>query len=268
MRLTSCRAGAAMKPDANRNKVVLAFKKAIEATFDEAMWIELGYLTDSADAITSHRRLLRSLDWNDPDYPANVLQMVPRVLGPNHENLRVAEEFVGLEAWLRENDSSLYEELYSGPGTVTLDEVEGAAEKLGVVELMKHAARIRKGIRDDPEQAIGSAKELLETVLRTVLSDESQKPSEDIPKLLRRAQKELELHPQDVDGKLPGADTIRRTLSNLAQVVVGVAEVRTLYGTGHGRLQARELEVAHARLVVNAAVTLATFLLEVSEARR
>ncbi len=66
----------------------------------------------------------------------------------------------------------------------------------------------------------------------------------------------------------PGRDTIRRTLSNLGQVVIGVAEVRKLYGTGHGnRYQLRELEIAHARLVVNAAVTIATFLMEIARER-
>jgi len=45
--------------------------------------------------------------------------------------------------------------------------------------------------------------------------------------------------------------------------VVGVAEMGNLYGTGHGRSSAAELERAHARLVVNAAAMLATFLIEV-----
>jgi hypothetical protein len=53
------------------------------------------------------------------------------------------------------------------------------------------------------------------------------------------------------------------TLSNLGQVVIGVAELRTLYGTGHGRSKAPELEIAHARLVVNAAICVTSFLVEV-----
>ena len=61
---------------------------------------------------------------------------------------------------------------------------------------------------------------------------------------------------------------MRRTLSNLGQVVLGVAEIQTLYGTGHGRIKSRELEIAHARLVVNAAVSIATFFAEVWQDRR
>ncbi len=43
------------------------------------------------------------------------------------------------------------------PGGHLLDDVD------------EHAARIRRGLVDDPAQAIGSSKELLETVLKAVL---------------------------------------------------------------------------------------------------
>lgn len=82
---------------------------------------------------------------------------------------------------------------------------------------------------------------------------------------MKRVQKKLKLDPAAAGGQT-GAETIRRTLSNLGQVVVGVAEVRNLFGTGHGRSRAAELERAQAKLVVNAAVTLATFLTDIFRA--
>lgn len=115
------------------------------------------------------------------------------------------------------------------------------------------------GITDDPSQAIGSAKELLETVLKTVIGDHEQKSRQDIPELLKKAQAQLDLDPRSASG----SETLRRTLSNLGQVVHGVAELRSLDGTGHGCSKSRELEVAHARLVVNSAITIAAFLLEI-----
>jgi hypothetical protein len=115
----------------------------------------------------------------------------------------------------------------------------------------------------DPELAIGSAKELLESVLKTVTGDHSQKPVDDIHVLLKKAQQQLNLDPRGTNVAAPGAESLKRTLSNLGQVVIGVAELRTLYGTGHGRSKSIELELAHARLVVNAAISIATFLLEV-----
>jgi hypothetical protein len=242
-----------------RNKKIVALQRAIVALFDDGRWRELGYLTNSIDAIQSHSRLLRSLSWGDDDYPGCVFQILPRVLGPNDVNMSVVENFVGLEAWLRENDPRLHSELYGDP-TIPLEQVEAASTVLDVSELNRHAARIRRGIQEDPEQALGSAKELLESVLRTILEDHAAKPYEDIPALLKRAQQKLGLDPKSAQ---PGAETLRRTLSNLGQVVVGVAELRTLYGTGHGRSKVPELEIAHVRLTVNAAISVASFLVEV-----
>lgn len=55
--------------------------KAIEATFAKGDWLALGLLTDSDDIVRNHRRLLRSLDWGDDDYPGNVMEVLPAVLG-------------------------------------------------------------------------------------------------------------------------------------------------------------------------------------------
>lgn len=120
-----------------------------------------------------------------------------------------------------------------------------SASILAVGELETHVRRIRGTVHDDPALAIGSAKELLETVLRTILGEYGAQPAGDIHDLLKRVQKKLKLDPSSADGQ-PGAETIRRTLSNLGQVVVGVAEVRNLFGTGHGRSRAAELERAQA----------------------
>jgi len=129
-----------VKANPNPNKVILALKRAIVATFDDGKWRELGYLTDSIEVISGHGRLLRSLYWNDDDYPGNVLAVLPRVIQDDPEKLRVVEEFVNLEEWLRENDPTLHGEVYEG-AVVPLDEVEAAACTLDIVELNKHAAR-------------------------------------------------------------------------------------------------------------------------------
>jgi len=251
-----------MKKDANPNKIILALQRAIVATFDDGKWRELGYLTDTVETISGHPRLLRSLGWGDPDYSGNVFSILPRIIADDDERLKAIEEFVGLEEWLKENDSKLYAEIYDGPSVVPLEHVEETAKTLDILELNKHAARIRKGIREDPEQAIGSAKELLETILKVILETEEKSTKGDIPKLLKAALKNIGLDPKTVGKTIPGNEIIKRTISNLGQVVIGVAEVRNLYGTGHGRAQSKELEIAHARLVVNAAISVATFLLE------
>lgn len=165
-----------MRKDVSRNKLYLALKRAIEPKFGEAEWLELGYLTEHVDLIQEHPRLLRSLVWGDPDYPSNVIEVVPKILGESLENLPTVEEFVGLEGWLKENDERLYGDLYGGD-VVSLEQIEKAGAISGVAELNRHASRIRQSIRSDPEQSIGSAKELLETVLKTILGEYGRKHS-------------------------------------------------------------------------------------------
>lgn len=150
---------------------------------------------------------------------------------------------------------------------VPFAEILRAESKHDLVELGRHCERIRSAIDQDPEQAIGSAKEMLETVLKTVIEDHDPKSPDDISALLKKARAKLDLDPKAPDGVSLAADSLRRTLSSLGQIVIGVAEVRNIYGTGHGRSRSHELETAHARLVVNAATSIATFLLEVWQAR-
>jgi hypothetical protein len=250
-----------MKRSFSRDKAILALQRAIKATFDDGRWQELGYLVGKHDTVVGHGRLLRSLHCGDDDYGGCIFDVLPELLGADFRNLRTVEEFVGLREWLRQKEPKLYAELYDDAPepVVSLEHVEEAAGIHDVLERNRHAARIRHGIAEDPAQAIGSAKELLETVLKTVIREHGQKSRADIPELLKKAQAKLDLDPKSASG----SETLRRTLSNLGQVVHGVAELRSLYGTGHGRSKSRELEIAHARLVVNAAITIATFLLEI-----
>jgi hypothetical protein len=248
----------------SRSKLIVALKRLIEARFTEGDWRELGHLTGTAEIIERHPRLLRSLGWGDSDYGGCVMEVIPRVLDRAEGGANAVIAATNLRPWLEENEPGLHAELFGGE-TVPLDDVAEASSLLAVGELESHVRRIRATIHDDPALAVGSAKELLETVLRTILGEFGEQPVGDIQELLKRVQRKLKLDPASADGR-PGAETIRRTLNNLGQVVVGVAEVRNLYGTGHGRSRAAELERAHAKLTVNAAVTLATFLIDVFRA--
>jgi hypothetical protein len=52
-------------------------------------------------------------------------------------------------------------------------------------------------------------------------------------------------------------------LNNLASISNGLAEIRNLYGTGHGKhARSKGLQRRHARLAVGAASTLGVFLFE------
>lgn len=141
---------------------------------------------------------------------------------------------------------------------------------LDVKHLNVYVDRIKASVDTDPALAIGSMKELLEATFKTMLLGQAIafNSSDDIPQLLKAVQKSLELAPEDIADSRRGADIIRRTLSNLGQIVVGISELRNLYGTGHGRhATSRGLGPRHARLVVGAGATLCVFLLETYEHR-
>ena len=126
-------------------------------------------------------------------------------------------------------------------------------------------SRMEEAATKDPDLAIGTAKEFVETCCNTILEDRgvsiSGKP--DLPQLTKRTSSVLRLTPEDIPEKAKAVGKIRRVLSNLASITQGLAELRNSYGTGHGRsARRRGLNSRHAKLAVGAAATLGVFLLE------
>lgn len=106
---------------------------------------------------------------------------------------------------------------------------------LDTEHLYIYVDRINAAIETDPSLAIGSTKELIEATLKTILNGHKlnyDDKKDDILKLLKQVQKVLELAPKEVDDSKKGAEVIKRVLSNLGSVAVGIAELRNLYGSG------------------------------------
>ena len=125
--------------------------------------------------------------------------------------------------------------------------------------------RMESSIYDDPALAIGTAKELVETVCRTVLSQRKidAPVTLDLPQLVKLTAKELKLTSSDVDYQEEASETIRRLLGNLGAISASLAELRNRFGTGHGKpADVKGLSPRHAKLAVGAASTLAIFFHE------
>lgn len=130
--------------------------------------------------------------------------------------------------------------------------------------------RMDVAVVNDPGLAIDTAKELIETCCKTILTERNVPFSKnaDIPELVKLTSKELELTPSDIPEKAKAAETIKRLLSNLASITQGIAELRNHYGTGHGKAaDSKGLQSRHAKLAVGAASTLAVFLTETHNER-
>lgn len=142
--------------------------------------------------------------------------------------------------------------------------------KSAATYVAQQITRMESAIYEDTSLAIGTSKELVETICRTILSERGKaidgKP--DLPKLVKATVKELELAPENIPDHAKAVETIRILLSNLATITNGIAELRNKYGTGHGKeATAKGLDARHAKLAVGAASTLAVFLLETHQDR-
>lgn len=152
--------------------------------------------------------------------------------------------------------------LSGGPRLSALTE---HARTLDANHLAEQIRRLEASVESDPSLAIGTAKELIETCCKTILSERG-KPlagTPEISALTKATLKELELVPEGVPDSARGGDVIKRLLSNLGTIGNGLAELRGLYGTGHGKHgRSTGLRPRHAKLAVGAAATLAVFLFE------
>lgn len=130
--------------------------------------------------------------------------------------------------------------------------------------------RMWDNVGDDPDASIGAAKEAIEATAKHVLlqAGETLGVAEKMPALIARSQDALGVHARSVDGSKQAADAIKTVLGSLAQVALGVNELRRDYGSGHGRpKRAAGLSGRHARLAAQAADAWVRFMLDTAEAR-
>ena len=73
---------------------LIALRNRIVNGFYVGHWEELGLLTDGTDFIDHHPRLLRSLSFQDDDYPGNALIVLRQIVEQNFRNLSIMESYV------------------------------------------------------------------------------------------------------------------------------------------------------------------------------
>lgn len=145
------------------------------------------------------------------------------------------------------------------------------AKSINTEYISKQLNRMQTSIDLDPELAIGTAKEFVETICKTLLI-EMRVPINnkcDLPDLVKLVRENLELLPNNIPEKAKGYETIKRVLSNLATIAQGLCELRGFYGTGHGKsANTGGIKPRHARLTVGAATTLGVFLYETYQEKK
>ena len=150
-----------------------------------------------------------------------------------------------------------------GSGTAINQTAETLKEKFSSEYLSRQIDLMVKMQNTDPTNAIGMAKELIESCCMTVL-DELGIPytkNDDVPQLADKALTALNLLPSNVQPTDRGADAIKAVLGNLRAIPTKLAEIRNPFGSGHGKSASFQgLEVRHAKLAVGSSITFVDFI--------
>ncbi|MGH9891755.1 MAG: abortive infection family protein [bacterium] len=210
------------------------------------------------DSGTSKAKKLRSFWLKESDYVVGTL-LASLIDYKTSRNSPSNVEDETLEEKCREIATRLL------AGSPRLGALKKRAEILDERHLAEQIRRLEASVESDPSLAIGTAKELVETCCKTILAERG-KPvvgTPEMPALTKATLKELKLVPEGVPDGTRGAEVIKRLLANLGTIGNGLAELRGLYGTGHGKHGGTAgLKARHAKLAVGAAATLAVFLFE------
>jgi AbiJ N-terminal domain 3/Abortive infection C-terminus len=135
--------------------------------------------------------------------------------------------------------------------------------------LEEHLVRIRDSLGSDPAAAISSSKNLVESLFRIILdrSGVAYGQREDIPQLYRHIADLLELKADSVPESAKGSESAQQILRTLVTTIQSLAELRNVLGIGHGQSTRSVALARHARLALNATVTVAEFVLDTWQAR-
>ena len=137
--------------------------------------------------------------------------------------------------------------------------------------IQEHLDRLNAVGDSDPALAISCAKSLIESTTKLVLEElgETYSVKDDLPALVKGAQKALEVHPETIAPTKKGRQTILAAMGNLSQIATRVAELRNEYGIAHGQVHPTyNLGPRHAHLVVGMAMVYCRFLIETLFSRR
>ena len=147
-----------------------------------------------------------------------------------------------------------------------LDEYERLDDPQVVSE---HLRRIDRDLKNDPSGAIGSSKELVESVCKAILDDYGEPYGrDDLPDLYKKVAKVLRLNSEAVPTDRKGSKAAVKTLRALVTTIQSLAELRNTIGSGHGQTTRSPALSRHARLAFNSAVAVAEFLLDTWQVRR
>lgn len=184
----------------------------------------------------------------------------------NQESMQKAKEYQGLHAKCRQVIERV---------SVTALPIGSVGEKLkerfSSEYLTAHIDLMIKMQTENPTEAIGKAKELIESCCKTILEEcqSSYDKHWTVSQLVKETMKKLCISAEGIDTNTSEGKTIKAIMGNLQGVAGGIAELRNAYGSGHGKSASyKGLSVRHAKLAIGSSITLVDYLWDTFEWRR
>ncbi|MDA8331245.1 MAG: abortive infection family protein [Candidatus Dormibacteraeota bacterium] len=204
-----------------------------------------------------------AIDWTDWDQVRRYLRVVERV----RDECTEPESLRRLDTMLRRDGFEI-----DGRGVIGLRQMVLTEEVVRGLPpesaIPGHLERMWASVEERPEQAISAAKDAIEATAKHALAvlGVALSGRERFPDLIQLVQKGLKLHPATVAPTQEGADAIKKVLGGLANIALGVDDLRNLYGDGHGR-PTRQLRLTprHSGLAARCADAYVRMLLETLE---
>jgi len=248
-----------------RDLRLIAIKEAFLKASHDINWTEVGMLTRCKDIIASEDRLERSRLFGDPDYDEHVLNVLEGAVDRDPQNESILVQYVQSKlTGPYVEDSPVRDRLQKIADHLDAIRVIGADDLSEHPHIAAHVNRIKGDVIDDPESAIGSSKDLVESALKTFLDKpDSELKGQSIPQLTKAARNKLTRGL----GNLERDDDLLKMLSNFGQILDSIATVRNKYGTGHGHGPSHEFDLPQPYVVLaaNSAISMAIFLTQMHD---
>ncbi len=140
---------------------------------------------------------------------------------------------------------------------------EQLKEKFSSDYITKQIDLMVESCEENPTEAIGKAKELLESCCKTILEAENETITKDdnVSKLVSKTLKLIKVPNLDAITDQDEEGFVKQITGGLNSITSGITNLRNHYGSGHGKSNTfKGLTKRHAELAVGSSVTLVRYI--------
>lgn len=151
----------------------------------------------------------------------------------------------------------------STESSILIEHAEELKKKFSSEYLNQEIDLMYKMQKDNPTEAIGKAKELIESCCVTIMEHYDLIPDKEwkLNNYVDETMKLLKITPEHIPDTTKEAKAIKALLGSLKGIATNIAIIRTAYGSGHGKSASyKGLQERHAKLAIGSSVTLVNFL--------